>query len=340
MYDADKVSGFTANVFGVSILPEAIRLGNRQSRFRFPFYAVTLSTAKRHVGEWVDDQKYRSIAEKVFAYVKRNGIRYFASVARGMSAKADALHHDARRLLGNMRTLDDSDLERAFLSFTKTYSRTQGFGVLTFLYEGYLSEQLSLMVAKHHRDVGSVLSKALASPYKSFITQSNELLHRIVIAKIARKRDALVKRYMREFFFIDTNYADAPLLTPRSVLRHAQSFRHATENRQLRSRARAMLTRDEQLLVRLLQITEIIHDQRKRLNLIGNHVMYRFLHEACQRSGMPFDVARNAFWFEFELVLKNRQSFQNTLQKRRNVSILFSNGKPLYAKSIIVRPKP
>ncbi len=336
-YRADYISGMSACIFGVSVGPEAVVWNNRHNKFHFPFHGLNISAKLRHADEWIDRKEYAQVAGRVMRSLNSGGLSYFSSIARLMRHRTDALLQNADLLLPTLRLLDDRRLVIRYEKFMDRYLSVYGLGGATFLYEETISELLAEALRKKKLDVGLALSLLLRNRYKSYMTGSSLLLHAInKETKIGRK-NKLIARYLKQYFYIDAGYDNAPKMSRAKILQRA---RHKPVKKQNLSHVGSIkLSKKIRALVRLLRYTEIIRDQRKRACQIGLYVMFRFLEEAVRRTKIPLHYAKRSFWHEYRSLFGDTKRMKKLLTQRTAATTVYIHNKPLYLNGLLIRPK-
>ncbi len=334
---ADKISGFSSTIFGVSIAPDVCVWNNRRNNYKIPFHGVTVDSKKRQGIEWNDRTEYQRMSRALLRSLDARSLESIASIARTITEEADALHAEARSLLPTLRTFDDPGLAWEFGMFIRAFLSSYGLGVFTFVYEETVSEHLTELLRERHPNVGDALDRALTSHYTSYMTQSTDLLHHIARASSQKQRDRMVSQYQHKFFFLDASYEHAPTITPSAILKRAAH--HGRSKKTRHHRSTIALSPNERSVVSLLHHTERIRDQRKRICQIGLYVMFRFLDEAVRRHKVPKRLAERTFWFEFPRLLAPTPAFRKKLSTRNAATMVFSRGKSFHQSSMLLRER-
>jgi phosphohistidine swiveling domain-containing protein len=338
IFIADKLSGFEGSIFGVSPIINVIANSNRLNKFKYPFYATTVSSDLQKGGEWVDQSAYEVETARLLKYVNKNGLAYFDRLRRKTQTRADLLMKKSVRLQSELEGLSDKELVKKFADFMEEYLRYYGEPAVTFLYEAILSDRLSESISARSQKSVSIIGGLLKTHYKSFMLASEIELYKIKKAKSAAKQVALVNLYLKNFFFIKVNYNYTPALTSRDVFNLARSS-HPVSNKATSKKRVIKLSADEKIIIGLLKENEAIRDQRKKINLIGNYTMYRFLEIICRRRGVAIPAAKKIIWQEFpELVLKTK-SLLAQLKKRNEFSFVLSGQKIYRLEYNALRPR-
>jgi phosphohistidine swiveling domain-containing protein len=333
---ADIISGFSSTIFGISLEPDVIAWSDRRNRYRFPFHGVTIDTRSRHGTEWNDRAGYRRVSFALIDSLNARVLSEISAIGRTITREADVLDQHAKTLISMLHDVGDDELVTRFDRFMRIYSRTYGLGCFTFLYEETASEHLTDLLRRHHDDVGSALDAVLATRYVSYMTESSRLLKRIRAASSKTKRDALVARFLDEFFHIDASYAAAPKLTAKTVLFRA---RHRAEPRKTKPSRAPSLSKNEHAVVELLRRTEPIRDQRKRVCQIGLYVMFRVLDEAIRRGRLPKALAERALWSELPDLLNPTPAFRKRLAARTVATFAYRHGKGFFRTGTWIRER-
>lgn len=333
--DADIVSGFSSTIFGISYAPDIVAIGNGLVRYRFPFHGITIDPVKHHGVEWIQRAEYRAFSDRLIASLSPRTLDYIGSVSAQVTREADQLQAHAATLLPTLTSLPTPQVLTAYRTFMDEYLVAFGRGCFVFLYEETVSERLAESLQRRYTDIGSVLESILVSGYRSYMTESATLLHRIHHTRgITQRR--LINRYMTHYFYAHASYAGAPILTASTV--RTQARHHATKLSPKPAR-RIRLTARERNIVALLKRTEPIRDQRKRICQIGLYVMFRFLDEAIRRTGIPRQRAERIFWYEYPKLFTQSSSFRRQLSARTSATIVFDHGTRIHRAGVLLRQR-
>ncbi|MEY2664686.1 MAG: hypothetical protein RIT04_494 [Candidatus Parcubacteria bacterium] len=325
LFKADKVSGIEGNIFALSTLLEVIRQNNTRHLFKFPFYALSFDDKTQRADEWVDDRKYGIVVEEILTYSKNNGTAYFQDTKNGVIAKARDIHAVASELVPKLSGLSNFELAQEYAEFVNLYTSSFGLGAVTFLYESILSEKLNSSLSKRYPNATDIINFHLHSSYKSFMIEDEERLREIKNEKNEAKRATLVTQYQKDFFFIKSNFSYTSPLDERKILALAESVNENTPVEKKSVSVDVKLTQEEQIIVDIFKETEVIRDQRKKLNYIGNFVLFRFLEEACRRSYTAISVARRMFWNEFADFVFTPELLIKRLENRKVASVVLDS---------------
>ncbi|MEK9151326.1 MAG: PEP-utilizing enzyme [Patescibacteria group bacterium] len=319
---ADRISGIEGSIFALSAILELIMINNRRNIFKCVFYAQTIDDKTQKSTEWIDAAAYKKISKDVLEYINTNGAAYFEDVKHLVISEANDLFEKSKNIIGKLNLLSDFDLVQEYVKYMKLYTEYYGLGAVTFIYESELSEYLHTSLNKRHKNVAELLHQQLQSPYRSFIMEADNLLLEIKNEKKLSTRAKLVRMYLEKFYFIKTNYSGTSVLDSAVVEKMVAGIdEHSIREKQATKITTGVaLSPEENNLIQLFRETEIIRDQRKRINLIGTHTMFRFLNEMCERKKIPFKIARRMFWFEFSDSIYNRDRLMEKLDKRKEAT--------------------
>ncbi|MDO8566192.1 MAG: PEP-utilizing enzyme [Candidatus Moranbacteria bacterium] len=336
---ADRNSGIEGSIYGLSMCLEVIWQSNLRNSVKFPFYAQIIDDKKQQCTEWIDAEAYRVNAFNFLRYSEKNGTDYLKSVSKQVTEETADFFTLSATLLPTLRKLSDFDLAEAYGIFMNRYNEIYGLGALTYVYEHDLSEHLSQSFGKRGKNATAFLSQILKTDYKSFVFESDELLLAIKSEKKAIVKQKLINSYLKSFYFMRATYSSAPILDSEGVLRMAAEREVQEKFEKEKNQKPIELTVEEKVLVSILQETEIIRDQRKKANLIGMYMMFRFLDELCKRSGISSEIARRMFWYEFIDGLFDTERLLAILKKRTQVSIVFDGSNTYYLEYAAIRPR-
>jgi phosphohistidine swiveling domain-containing protein len=298
---------------------------------KFGFYSLTFDLTTQHADEWINEKLYKAESRRAIDMVKREGIGYFSYLEQEGKEQADVFKTTIRELLPKLSKMDDEELIRQFMLFIDYNTTLYAPGAMAFIYAQQVSEMLAASLGERYSNAADVIGQLLKTGYKSFMIESEEALLRIKESKNAE----LVEKYLEDFYFMEASYMYVPALTRQRVLEKAKvTLEHFEEP--ISEEVAVDLTEDEQAIVDILRHTEAIHDQRKRINLIGSYTLSRFLDELVRRTGMERSLVEKMFWFEYPDALRQDERLLAKLAKRTHATVLLDGTNRYYADSILV----
>ncbi|MDP3957678.1 MAG: PEP-utilizing enzyme [bacterium] len=336
---ADRNSGIEGSIYALSMCLEVIRQSNLRNIVKFPFYAQVIDDKAQQCTEWIDAEAYRVNAFDFLRYSKKYGMAYLKNVSKLVTKETNDFFILSTGLLPKLKNFSDFDLAEAYSTFMKRYNETYGLGALTYVYEHDLSEHLSQSLNKHYKNVAALFGQILRTNYKSFVIESDELLLAVKNEKNASIKQKLVMRYLKNYYFMQATYSFAPVLDVEGVLKMAAKREAQEKFEKEKSLKPIELTAEEKIIVSILKETEIIRDQRKKANLIGLYMMFRFLDELCKRVDIPLKIARRMFWYEFIDGLFDTGRLFAILKKRTVASIVFDGTNTYYLEYAAIQPR-
>ena len=337
---ADRASGMEAVAFAMSICAQVIKIGNQRVKFKFPLWAFSVPAGSRHGVEWIDDAGFKREADRILAFIQEpGGLAYFRGLRQLIIKEGDALEKTAQELVLKLKILDDKALLTAYKIFMKQYGWAYGPGIVTFLYESILSDRLMVSLSERDPHAADYLPTLMKSPYVSFMMASEQALARVRRASQSRQQEVLINEYIHDFFYIRTNYWQAPEVSRKFVLEQLQEISRKKE-RVVKIPKRMKLKKWERSVVELLKISEAIHDKRKQINIIGSYMMFRFLDEAVRRRKIKLPLAKRAFWTEYGDLLYSPEKILPRLKNRLAFSVGYDRSRIFYLDYLAMTERP
>jgi len=335
---ADKASGAEGSIYGFSIIPDVIRWSNQRSIFKFPFHGLTTEDAIQKTDEWIDTEAYTKTSQEILAHVVENGVAYFEKLKEQVAKEGELLLQKSVETRKGLESLTDVELAERYHNFMAQYAYYYGPPVITFVYEGILSERLSVSLSTRYEEATSIIGDLLASPYKSFMIENEEALEQIKKVSDTAIREELIDDYQNSFFFIRANYSYTPEITRASILEAALAS-HAHEQKPATPIKEVQLSTEEKAIVSLLRESEVIRDKRKKLNLVGSYTMFRFLDEVCRRKGVEVSLGKRLFWYELVELLVDTEHALSKIKNRKAGTAVFDGTNCLYLDYIAIKPR-
>lgn len=334
-YTANNVSGGESCIFMGSVLADVVKISEKSALLKFRFYAGTFDTEKHLWKEYIKLEFAKKETEKIIRYVKnKKNIRYFWDRSKEIVYKCKELEELSVSLVKNLNEYSDKELKKAYFDFMQKYLYAYGLGALIFIYESFISEKLIKYLSRYENPA-EIIGGLTETDFKSFIIESEDLLDKIKKAKNHALKEKLIDGFKKRFFFIKTNYNMAKILDDKDI----EILLAGRGKNRFKSNLKLKVTRldeQEKILIELMKPTTIIRDTRKKVNLIGSYIMYRFLEEISRRTNVKEDILKNAFWHEIFDVFCNKNII-GKLKKRKYASMIFIDGKVVYSDKILVK---
>lgn len=338
IYKANKVSGSETTLFAVSALGEVVKQNNQRNGINFPFYAITVDLEKHKYDEWIREAEFDQASDLILKKVGQEGLGYFENIREISTKESDEIFAECKKIYPKMKALEDAELATAYEDFMDKYLYFYGIGAITFIYESVLSDKLTKSIDKRIPDSSHLVGQLLNSGYKSFMLESDELLLNIKNSD-GQEKEGLISRYLDQFFFMLTNYRHAPILTRETVTElSSQVHENSQKETDLAalSKISETLTKEEKDIIELFKITEPIRDKRKRTNVIGSFMMFRFLEELERRKNIEREIAEKIYWFEFSDLMNGATEFIEQIKSRKIISIIVEGEQVQYVDDQVI----
>lgn len=344
IFKADKISGLESSIFGSAFFLDVLKIHNLRHKFKFSRYALTYTTKTNKADEWVDEKIYEEASHGIVKYVKKNGLGYFRELTSVQKKEAAEFLRFCNKILNKIEKAKKQELISLYYEFINIYFWCFAWGAITFLYEHTLSEKLFTSLAKKHENATKIIANLLKTKYKSFMIESEELLQEIKECGSTSVKNKLIKKYIENYFCIDTNYGHSPVMNIKRVAEKAwKTKKHIfqeNQNQQKKYRVSNInLSRDEKVIVGILRHTELVRDKRKLVAMSGVYVLYRFLERVANANNIDLKTAEKAFWFEFGDLVNNNKEMIRNLRRRTEASAVLDETGFVYADRIIVSEK-
>lgn len=335
---ADRISGCEGTAFAFSVCVRVIELGNKRVKFKFPFWAFSAPFRTNQGTEWISNQGYTKESLRILESIKKpSGLDYFRRIKTQITKEEIILEKAAQKLRPRLSFLSDRELASAYEKFVRQYSYYYGLGIVTFLYEGILSERLMRSLLARYPAATDALPYLFKNSYQSFMLKSEQTLARIKSVRNVEPRQRLIEKYKKDFFYIRTNYWHGPRVDSKFVLERVKDLKPAEKS--FVSRSRLKLMPWEKQVIELLKINEAIRDKRKQINLIGSYMMFRFIDELAKRRKIKVSLAKRAFWFEFGDLLLNTKKILPRLMKRQGFCAGYDQGRSFYLDYLAIKDR-
>lgn len=330
LFKADKVTGLGGSIFALSVCLEVVRQNNIRHPFKFPFYGLSFDDASQYSEEWIDERKYNKVVDSILAYIAQNGMTHFEETRKEVVDYADRLYAYAHEVVPMLSNLSNFELVQKYAEFVNIYCFYFGLGAVALLYESNMSARLNASISARYPNVTDIINSNLEQPYKSFMIEDEEHLLKIKYEKDEAKKKKLIVEYQKKFFFIKSNFSYSSPLSEKQVIALAEAVSEHGGKKTKPDIGTVELTSEEKNILALFKETEIIRDQRKRTNYIGNFVMFRFLEEASRRNYCSISIARRMFWTEFSDFVLDYNNLVKRLKERTTASVILDGENTYY----------
>src|SRR3989344_375747 len=322
IFKADKFSGLEGVNFALSVVLELIQRFNSLLPVKLHFYGLTFDLVKNQSVEYIKNDLYEAETNKLLDYIKKNGTSLLRSIASETTKDAEVLRKLALEEVKRIPKLSHFELVNRYTFNMNEYARRYAPPVITFLDETTLSERLEVSIRQRYENASEIISSLLYNEYKSFMIESESALKKIYALKNKAKQRSLIEHYKKQFFYIHSSYRAGPVLDSDMLFEMAEEAAKYDINKNKRIKNTATLTDEEKLIASIFQFTEVIRDQRKKLNLIGSYAMFRFLEEVSRRGTIPIEIAGRAFWNEYADLVFHPEESSKILEERTHASIV------------------
>jgi phosphohistidine swiveling domain-containing protein len=331
-FPADKVSGYEACLFVGSIVLEVIIQNNKRNFLHFPFYADTYDLNGFKASEWIIEKEYKNQCQKLVKHLQKNGLAHFQTLKKKSLKESELFRKYTLKVIKRVADLTDEQILDLYHQFIKKYVYYFGLGAITFIYEDILSKKLHQSLAERYPEAVEIMSQALKTTYTSLIFQSEASLYKIKKEKNKKKKERLIKMYLENFFYIKANYHNAPMMDKQQIEKEVKRFspKVLSKINQVKKINNTYFTKEEKNLIQLFKLTEVIHDQRKKVNQIGNYGLLRFFDEAKKRQRLVDDISNKIFWFEYDDLITNPDKLIRNIKNRKAASIVLAGKKSYY----------
>ncbi len=327
---ADKCSGIEGTLFAMSYVLPSVAGSSTIKKIHFPFYCLSADLETNKIAEWIDLKSYKSETNKFIKILKKDGFSELKKTAKSLVKRGHEVTAEYFNLSKRLPNLNDKQLLHEFNKFNKGYISDYNQGVVTFLYESILSDELYKSLSKRSEDAIHTITALLSSDYKSFMLDDLKLLKTIKNTKSQTKQKQLYKKYLEYFYYTNTSYLYSKEPTFKEVLKRAKQSHQGNGQRRQRLKNKVKLLPAERLTVDLLRVSEIIRDQRKKINTAGNYVIFKFIHEASKRTGVFEKEIKKMFYFEYEKLFTEKTKILSTLKHRKKATLLLWHKKQYY----------
>jgi len=279
--------------------------------------------------EWVDTEATREYTLKLIR-IEKEKPGYFENLINSYEWRKEKFLNLVDELdRSDLAKKNDEELIAMLNTFMRVYVDQFCLPAITFMYADHMSNILLKKFSEKHENASELLS-AVTNPSIEMFSNAErrellELMCRMIekfgngLFKLPEEKietkikkdklyEELVKHSMK-YFWIDNNYRRAVVLGPFDFIRKMKdeslSFEHPKdeleeikkikeEAESKRKKYGGMLGDEEKTMAYLLSRGAEFQDERKKCNLIGDHIIQKFADEISRRSGITKELVANA----------------------------------------------
>jgi phosphohistidine swiveling domain-containing protein len=367
----DKVSNADAHIFLFSAAMGLFEHFYRETGLDFNEYCSIIKG--NHADEWIDLGKAKAISIWLLGK-EMDSPGHLVKLIRAFEVKKEAFLEMANELeSSDLERLTDEDLMGMYGTFLSLYHLEYCLPILTLFYKDHLSELLyERLLPKIGDRTAEVLSYITTPETESFsfmerrsmFTLMGQVYDRMgkslferspeeILAALKQEEPALYEQLVElshRYFWINNNYRRVIVLGPLDFIRKMKdeslSFDHPREELQIMERTRRdalerkkehlePLGKEERTMAYLLSEGGAWQDERKKCNLIADHVLMRFLEEVSRRTGHPMEVMRNVTTAELAAVLRGSADMAEIERRHEQDFSFYSKVHGRYVETVM-----
>lgn len=369
----EKVSTADASIYLFSPIPEFFEQIYAETGLDFGEYCLVINGTMAE--EWIDQGAFRRCSLEVLEREKRSP-GYLLRLIEA-SEKKKSLFLDFAEMLDNedFKKLSDEALMAYFGTFLRLYRNQYVLSAIPFLYKEHLSEMLYERLAKKMGEkTAEILSYITTSEQDSFFFEERKSMLKLMCAiydslgkelfdKSPEEIVGILKNekphiyqqlvdHARMYFWINNNYRRTFVLGPLDfalkMKDESVSFSHPTEELKIMKDTKEnalgkkkehlkLLDDEERRMAHLLSEGGWWQDDRKKCNLIADHIMMKFLEDVSRRTDIPLKVLVNATTTEMGTILYGSADLEAIKKRHESEFTMYCKLHKQYVE-IVMKP--
>jgi phosphohistidine swiveling domain-containing protein len=367
----EKVSTADSTIFLFSPIPEFFEQLLMETGLHFGEYCLIVKGAMAE--EWVDQEAFRKCTIEILKRDKEEP-GYIQRLI-GSFEKKKALYIQNVDELEDLdfSRFSDEELMGRYGTFLRLYRNEYTLPALTLLYKEHLSDMLyERLTRKSGEKTAEILSYVTTSERETFSFQQRKSMLQLmcvlydsigkelfrnenegILGIIKSDRPDLYEElveHSRRFFWINNNYRRVFVLGPLDFIRKMKdesvSFKHPSDELNLMEETRnnalarkkeymELLDEEERSMASILSQGSWWQDERKKCNLIADHILMKFLRDVSRRSSIPMEVLLNATVTEIGPILHGTADLEAIKERHKDDFTMYCRNRGLYTEVVM-----
>lgn len=335
--ELDLYYKFNTSILGTSPILNVAEVTNKIDSYTIGNYGLISKefTSK----EFIDSSHFEKESERLVKDLMSGkcSFNYFKKRRKELVKGAKVLKSFWKKNKDKIQTFSDEKFLEVFFRFMKEYTYFYGLGAITFVYEAYLANKLS---NEHSEYVINYIEHR--TKYKSFMLEYEDL----ALEYYNTKNKKIKKRIFDNYFYIKTGFHDSKVLTEKQIVKDGKSHTKKKESKKIKENDMRQflknLSKRERTILELLALTLPLRDLRKKNNLLGGYIMFRFVDEALRRKKLvkKRKLFLRMYYFEMNELMKNPDKLLKKLKARKTVTqYIDKKGKKHYLDGVHIKER-
>lgn len=347
----EKVSQFDGQIYLISFAPAVFEEVYMETGLDFGEFCFVLDGAR--VEEWIDQEAFKKCTLEVLERERKNP-GYLDDMIQTFEKKKE-LYLDYVKIIDNqdLEKLSNTQLLGYYNTFLHLYRNEYALPLVTFLYKEHVSEMLYERLApKLGEKTADALSCITTPEKKSFSFEERisildimssiyDSMGKEIFEKDPEEIITILKKekphiydevvdLSHKYFWINNNYRRVFVLGALDFIHKMKdeslSFNHPSEELKLMKDIREtalqkkkeyleLLDDEEKMMAYLLAEGAWWQDERKKCNLIADHILIKFLNAVSKKTGIPTSVLLNATMTEIGSVLYGKANLEEIKER-------------------------
>jgi phosphoenolpyruvate synthase/pyruvate phosphate dikinase len=367
----EKVSTADATIYLFSPIPEFFEQIYVETGLDFGEYCLVIKGTMAE--EWIDQGAFRRCTFEILEREKSSP-GYILRLIEA-SEKKKSLFLDFAEMLDNedFEKLSDESMMGHFGTFLRLYRNQYVLSAIPFLYKEHLSEMLyERLAAKMGEKTAEILSYITTSERDSFFFEERKSMLKLmcaiydslgrelfekepedILGILKKERPHIYEQlvdHARMYFWINNNYRRVFVLGPLDfavkMKDESVSFKHPSEELSIMEDTKKnalqekkgylkLLDDEEKRMALLLSEGGWWQDERKKCNLIADHIMMKFLGDVSRRTNIPLEVLVNATTTEMGTILYGSADLEAIKKRHESEFTMYAKLRHQYTEVVM-----
>lgn len=326
-----------------------------------------------HGEEWIDNEAFKRSTMEILERQKKNP-DYLDDMIDAFEKKKELyMAHIALVDGQDLEKLSNTWLLAYYNTFLHLYRNQYALPLVTFMYKEHISDMLySRLEPKLGEKTADVLScittpektsfsfnertlmlNIMASIYDSLGKEVFEKNPEDIIILLKKEKPHIYDEVVdlsHKYFWINNNYRRVFVLGALDFIRKMKdesiSFKHPNDELKVMNDVRETALRKKKDYMKLLDDEERMmaymlaegawwQDERKKCNLLGNHILMKFLDAVSKKTGIPSSVLLNATMTEMGTVLYGKADMEKIKERHKKPFTIYCKIEKGHAETVM-----
>jgi len=368
MVKNELISRFDCCIYLISFAPPVFEQFGRETGLPFGEHCIILNGTTAE--EWMDTDAHRACTNIILERELKNPGHLKRTILAHEKKKNTYIEFFNNIDQLNLQELNTEELLGSLGTFLQLYYNQYASALLPLFYKEPLSDMIFKKLSERFGEKTSEIIAYVTTPEKdSFAYNERESMLKLmmdvydsiggeifdkdpeaILALLESEYNDLHLQligHSKRFFWINNNYRRVIILSPLDFIKKMKyeslSFEHPKDELAIMEHTKQhalekkkeylqLIDKEEKCMVSLLSDGGWWQDERKKCNLIGNHILMKFLWEVSRRTSIPEDILKNASVNEMGTILYGHADIESIKDRHKKYFTLYCKWQNTYSE--------